>query len=154
MLGAVFSCLLVRLASSMAVISPVMVTTSAASFRRGGIVIIWVFVGIKFEVIIRPAIILPQARRLIGFSSVGSFSLIGDRGKNRGCPIDAKKIIRKLYTAVKDVANRVRVRAQAFNRDVFNASIMASFEKKPARKGVPVRAKLPMVMHEDVNGMV
>lgn len=29
---------------------------------------------------------------------------------------------------------------------------MASLEKKPARKGVPVRARLPMVRQEDVNG--
>lgn len=52
--------------------------------------------GIKFDVMMRPATMLPQASRLIGFNSVGSFSLIGDKGKNRGCPIDAKKIIRKL----------------------------------------------------------
>ena len=32
------------------------------------------------------------------------------------------------------------------------ASIIASFEKKPARKGVPVRARLPIVRHEDVKG--
>lgn len=30
---------------------------------------------------------------------------------------------------------------------------MASLEKKPARKGNPVRAKLPMVRQEDVNGV-
>lgn len=33
------------------------------------------------------------------------------------------------------------------------ASMMASFEKKPARKGVPVRARLPIVRQEDVNGV-
>lgn len=47
---------------------------------------------------------------------------------------------------------RVTVRAQAFKCDVFSASIMVSLEKKPARNGVPVRAKLPIVMQEDVNG--
>lgn len=36
---------------------------------------------------------------------------------------------------------------------MFSASIIASFEKKPARKGVPVRAKLPIVRQEDVKGV-
>lgn len=31
--------------------------------------------------------------------------------------------------------------------------MMASFEKKPAKKGVPVRARLPMVSAEDVKGV-
>ena len=44
------------------------------------------------------------------------------------------------------------MRAQALRCDVFMASIMASFEKNPARKGVPVRARLPMVRQEDVKG--
>lgn len=30
--------------------------------------------------------------------------------------------------------------------------MMASLEKNPARKGVPVRARLPMVKHVEVNG--
>ena len=30
--------------------------------------------------------------------------------------------------------------------------MIASLEKKPARKGVPVRARLPIVMQEEVNG--
>lgn len=66
--------------------------------------------------------------------------------------MDTKKINRRLYTAVKDVARRVKERAQAFKYDVFKASIIASFEKKPAKKGVPVSAKLPRVKQEDVNG--
>ena len=45
---------------------------------------------------------------------------------------------------MKEVARRVRARAQAFRYDVFRASMIASLEKKPARKGVPVRAKLPL----------
>lgn len=53
---------------------------------------------------------------------------------------------------MKEVARRVRVRAQALRWDVFSASIMASLEKKPARKGVPVRARLPIVRQEDVRG--
>lgn len=31
--------------------------------------------------------------------------------------------------------------------------MIASFEKKPARKGVPVRARLPIVKQEDVKGV-
>jgi len=46
----------------------------------------------------------------------------------------------------------VRARAQALRCDVFMASIIASFEKNPARKGVPVRARLPIVRQEDVKG--
>lgn len=51
-----------------------------------------------------------------------------------------------------EVASSVSVRAQALRWDVFMASMMASFEKKPARKGVPVRARLPIVKQEDVKG--
>lgn len=54
--------------------------------------------------------------------------------------------------AVKEVARRVRIRAQAFKWEVFKASIIASLEKNPAKKGVPVRAKLPRVRQEDVKG--
>lgn len=54
--------------------------------------------------------------------------------------------------AVKEVARRVRVRAQALILDVLRASMMASFEKKPERKGVPVRARLPRAKQEDVIG--
>ena len=35
---------------------------------------------------------------------------------------------------------------------MFMASIIASLEKNPARKGVPVRARLPMMRQEDVRG--
>ena len=35
---------------------------------------------------------------------------------------------------------------------MLRASIIASLEKNPARKGVPVSAKLPMVRQEEVNG--
>ena len=52
-----------------------------------------------------------------------------------------------------EVARRVRVRAQAFRLEVFRASIMASLEKNPARNGVPVRARLPIVRHEEVSGV-
>lgn len=51
------------------------------------------------------------------------------------------------------MAMRVRTRAQAFRYDVFSASMMASLEKKPAKKGVPVRARLPIVKQEEVRGV-
>lgn len=53
---------------------------------------------------------------------------------------------------MKDVARRVRVRAQAFRCEVLSASMIASLEKNPARKGVPVRARLPIVRQEEVKG--
>lgn len=54
--------------------------------------------------------------------------------------------------AVNEVASSVRKRAQAFRWEVFRASIIASLEKNPAKKGVPVRAKLPIVKAEVVVG--
>ena len=53
---------------------------------------------------------------------------------------------------MKEVASSVRARAQALRWDVFMASMIASLEKKPARKGVPVRARLPVVRQVDVRG--
>lgn len=46
----------------------------------------------------------------------------------------------------------VSARAQAFRWDVLRASIIASLEKNPAKKGVPVRARLPMIRQDDVKG--
>ena len=43
--GVGFSCLFVRLANSRAIRRPMMETTRAASLRRGGIVIVGVFMG-------------------------------------------------------------------------------------------------------------
>lgn len=54
--------------------------------------------------------------------------------------------------AVKEVAMRVKTRAQALRWDVFRASMIASLEKNPAKKGVPVKARLPIVKQEEVNG--
>lgn len=36
---------------------------------------------------------------------------------------------------------------------MFIASMMASLEKNPARKGVPMRARLPIVRQEEVRGV-
>lgn len=133
--------------------SPIAVTARAASFKSGGIVITGVLRGRMLDVIRRPAMMLPQARRLIGEITAGLFSLIGDSVLKRGWPIDTKKTTRRLYTAVNEVARSVKARAQAFRYEVLSASIIASFEKNPARKGVPVRARLPSVRQEDVKGV-
>lgn len=75
---------------------PITVTVRAAILRRVGMVITWVLRGRMLEVMSRPAIMLPQARRLIGLMTAGLFSLIGDRGLNRGWPIDTKNTTRRL----------------------------------------------------------
>lgn len=61
-----------------------MVTIRAAALRRRGMDITGVFRGVMLKVIRRPAIILPQARRLIELITVELFSLIGERGLKRG----------------------------------------------------------------------
>lgn len=94
--GKGLNCLLVRDANSRAMIKPRTETVRAASFSKGGIDIMGVFKGVMLEVIRRPAIMLPQASRLIGFITVGLFSSIGERGLNRGWPIDTKKMTRRL----------------------------------------------------------
>lgn len=63
---------------------------------------------------INPAKMLPNNRRVIGFVSRGLFSLIKMRGENRGFPSRAVRIMRLLYTAVREVATMVSNRAQAF----------------------------------------
>ena len=76
--------MLVNEASSRAVRSPRIDTPRAANFSRGGMDITGVLMGRMFEVIRRPAMMLPQASRLIGLITVGLFSLIGERELNRG----------------------------------------------------------------------
>lgn len=80
----------VKLDRSIATIRPTIVTRIAAVLADKGMVRIGVFIGGIFEAIISPAIMLPQARRLIGFSAVGLFSLIGLRDGDRGWPMEAK----------------------------------------------------------------
>lgn len=92
----ILTCLDVMDASSMAVSNPRIVTISALSFKAGCIVMIGVFSGTILDVIRRPATILPQASRLIGLMTAGLFSLIGERGRKRGWPIDTKNTTRKL----------------------------------------------------------
>lgn len=52
------------------------------------------------------------------------------------------------------VAIMVIVRAHVFVLDVFMASIIASFEKNPAKNGMPISARVPIVMHDDVVGSI
>jgi len=94
--GVTLSCLLVIEASSRAVISPRIVTIRALSFSAGCIVMIGVFSGTRFEVIRRPAMMLPQASRLIGLITAGLFSLIGESGAKRGWPMETKNTTRRL----------------------------------------------------------
>lgn len=89
-------CLLVSEASSSAVRRPIIVTARAAVLRRRGMDITGVFRGVMLEVIRRPAIMLPQANRLMGLITVGLFSLMGESGLKRGWPIETKKITRRL----------------------------------------------------------
>lgn len=94
--GVVLNCLVVREARSSARSRPRIETVSAPSFRRGGMDITGVFKGSILEVINRPAMMLPHTNRLIGLMTAELFSLIGDSGLNRGCPIDTKKTTRRL----------------------------------------------------------
>ena len=48
---------------------------------------------------------------------------------------------------------RVSRRAKELREDVFIASIIASFEKNPAKKGNPARARLPRLIQEAVKGV-
>lgn len=89
-------CLLVREANSRAMRTPIIVTARAASLRTGGMVMTGVFKGRMLDVIKRPAMMLPQANRLIGLITAGLFSLIGESALNRGWPITTKKTIRIL----------------------------------------------------------
>lgn len=95
-IGVGLNCLLVRDASSSAITRPQIVTIRAANFSRGGIDIIGVFSGVMFEVIRRPATMLPHANRLIGLITIGLFSLMGEKALNRGWPMDTKKTTRRL----------------------------------------------------------
>lgn len=85
-----------REASSRAIRRPIIVTIRAASLSRGGMDITGVLIGVILEVIMSPAMMLPQASRLIGLITAGLFSLIGESELNRGWPMDTKKTMRRL----------------------------------------------------------
>lgn len=75
-----------------------------------------------------PAKMLPIRRRLIELISKGLFSLVRIRVGKRGWPSRTKKMMRVLYTAVRDVATRVISRAQALVYDVLAVSMIRSLE--------------------------
>lgn len=107
---------------------PRAVMMMAVILMDSGMVVGGVFVGRMKEVIMNPAVMLPSARRVIGERIAGLFSFIGVRTGMRVYPVCTIRVIRVVYTAVKDVARRVRRRAQVFRYDVFRFSIIASFE--------------------------
>lgn len=86
----ILCCLLVREANSRAISIPRIETRRALNLRIGGMVRTGVFRGRKLEIMISPATMLPQAKRLIGLVMDGLFSLIGLRGRNRGCPRETR----------------------------------------------------------------
>lgn len=93
---------------------PRAVTTRAVILMWSGMVIGGVFVGRMNEVIRKPARMLPSARRVIGEVTAGLFSFIGVKGGIRVKPVCTSTVMRIVYTAVNDVASRVRIRAQVF----------------------------------------
>lgn len=75
---------------------PIMVTMRAAVFVIIGMVIGGVFVGKMLDVMRRPAMMLPNASRVIGLVIVGEFSLIGVMGGIRLNPVWTMMVIRRL----------------------------------------------------------
>lgn len=51
-----------------------------------------------------------------------------------------------------EVARIVKTSAQELAGEVLSASIIASLEKNPARNGVPIKARLPIVRQVVVTG--
>lgn len=95
-MGLVLNCLLVNIVNSIAIKRPITVTRRAAIFRTTGMVMTGVLEGRKLDVMISPAMMLPQASRLMGLITDALFSLIGDMGRKRGVPIVTKNTTRKL----------------------------------------------------------
>ena len=104
----------VMFASSRAKMRPRVVAIMAAVFVSMGIVIGGVCVGVMNDVMSRPATVLPKARRVIGLRVCGLFSFIGVIVGVRVDSACTRRVIRKLYVAVKVVARRVNNNAQVF----------------------------------------
>lgn len=66
--------------SSRASTTPRRVITMAVILMESGMVIGGVFAGGMYEVIRKPAVMLPRARRVIEESTAGLFSFIGTKG--------------------------------------------------------------------------
>lgn len=85
-----------RLLSSMASVNPAIVTANAESFRYSGMVICGIVMGgMEFEMR-KPAKMLPRARRIMGLTRRGLFSLMFVEVGKRGLPRSAKKMMRVL----------------------------------------------------------
>lgn len=97
---------------------------------------------------------LPKARRVIGLIVDGLFSFIGVIVGMRVNFTCTRRVMRRLYVAVKVVARRVRRSAQAFKWEVLRFSMIRSFEKNPARNGVPINARFPIVKQDVVVGSI
>lgn len=82
--------------SSNARIIPSSVTTMAANFVMGGMVIGGVFEGRMKDVMRKPARMLPRARRVMGLMIRGLFSLMGEIGGVRLCPVWTRMVRRRL----------------------------------------------------------
>lgn len=85
-----------RVANSKAVNNPRTETARAASLSSVGMVKTGVLKRLMFSITKRPPKMLPHASRLRGLITAELFSLIGERGRNRGVPIVTKKITRRL----------------------------------------------------------
>lgn len=82
--------------SSMASTIPKIVRMIAEVFMNKGIVIGRVFVGVVYDVISNPAVILPNARRVTGLMMFELFSLIGIIVGIRANPVRTSDVIRRL----------------------------------------------------------
>lgn len=92
--GWVRVCVMFR--SSRAKIAPKIVAMIAAVFVSMGMVMGGVFEGRVYDVMSRPARMLPRARRVIGLMIVGLFSFMGVIVGVRVCPVWTSKVIRRL----------------------------------------------------------
>lgn len=75
---------------------PSIVAMIAAVFVVVGMVIGGVFIGVMYDVMNKPAKMLPKARRVSGFVIVGLFSFTGGFVGVRGNPVWTNNIIRRL----------------------------------------------------------
>ena len=51
------------------------------------------------------------------------------------------------------MAKSVKTSAHVFRYEVLSASIIGSLEKNPVKNGVPVRARLPIIIDDVVKGI-
>ena len=86
----------VRLESSKAKIRPRAVTVIAAIFVSVGMVMGGVFTGRMKDVMSRPTVMLPMARRVMGLITAELFSLIGVVEGVRVNPVWVRRVMRRL----------------------------------------------------------